>query len=235
MLPSLLDTLERNWNHRATGAAVFEIGMIYIPGENELPDEIPGRAAGQYGDIDFYDLKGVVEALFDNIRLKNYNIISCNDNPSYHPGRCAEILFNSEKIGVFGQIHPLVAEEYGIKTAVFAAEINLDKVFSLRGAAPVYKELPKYPAVTRDLALICGADAESASIESKIRLAAGSLLENIELFDVYTGNQLAAGKKSLAYSLAFRSPNQTLNDEIIDGTIKTILETLGETGVTLRV
>ena len=168
------------------------------------------------------------------MNIKNVSFIPCTDNASYHPGRCAALLSDGEKIGVFGEIHPMVAENYGIDKKVYCAEIALEKLYASVGEEKKYKPVPKHPASTRDLGLLCKDEVYNADIVDIIKTAGGKHLESVKLFDIYTGKQVAPGYKSLAYSLVFRKEDGTFADTEIDAFISKILAALAEKGITLR-
>ena len=235
-IPSMLEVLARNYNNRNASAWLYELGNDYIPTEpGKLPDERLQLTVGLYGnDADFYTLKGMLEALFAHIGLSGYEVERCKDDPTFHSGRCAVVTHNGERLGVLGELHPEVLENYGLGVKAYAAKLDMAL---LRGAADSnrqYRPLPKFPAVTRDLCLICDASLPVAALEKAIRGAAGGHLEAVTLFDVYQGKQIEAGKKSVAYSLTLRSSEGTLTDEQADGAVGRILKALGKIGVTLR-
>ena len=168
------------------------------------------------------------------MNVSRFDYVACKDNPSYHPGRTAVIKCRNKIIGIFGQIHPTVAAEYGIDVPVYCGEIDFDMLYNSKASDKSFKPLPKYPAVTRDLALICDEDAYSANIEVKIIKLAGKCLENIKVFDVYKGAQVESGKKSIAYALTLRSEDKTLQDTEIDEIMNKVIKGLEKDGITLR-
>ncbi len=238
MLPSMLEVLARNYNNRNPQAMLFESGTIYI--KNGDPEKLPHESGvlciGLYGgkDTDYFTIKGIIEALMGAVGAKaDYAAVS--DDPTFHPGRCAEIVLDGQRAGVMGEVHPLVAQNYGIGTRCYVASIDVPALFAARCADKRYLPLPKYPAVTRDIALICEADTPVLTMEKAIIGAAGKILERVELFDVYRGKQIEETKKSIAFSLVMRSAEGTLTDEQADAAIKRILKALGALGVQLRV
>ncbi len=237
-LPNMMEFMARNYNARAESCGMFEDATVYIPvsdDPNDLPLEIETLTIASYGqENSFYYVKGIVEGLLNAARITNPEFTADRDNPCYHPGRCAVVTINGEKIGTIGEIHPNVLDNYGIKTRVYAAEINIDKVFNNRGATPLFTPLPRHPAITRDLALVCDIDTESTGIEKKIKAAAGEILRSIKVFDVYTGDKVSAGKKSIAYSLSLRADDRTLTDEEAEDSVRKILKALEFEGITLR-
>ena len=233
----MLEVLSRNYNFRNPYAYLYEIATVYIknPDETKLPDEKKVICFGFYGDNgDFYTLKGIVESILSAMNTKEYEIVPCADNPSYHPGRTAEIIVDGKKVGIFGQVHPLAAENYEISGEVYAAEIPFDVLYEMTAPEKTFKPLPKFPAVTRDLALICKDETSSGEIEKKIKALAGPCLEKIEIFDVYKGAQVAEGYKSIAYALALRAEDRTLSEKDIESIMTNIIEGLEKDGISLR-
>ena len=190
---------------------------------------------GAYGaGWDYLGLKGVVEKLLETARVADARFARNTAGTSYHPGRCADIWLGEDKLGTIGEVHPAVLANYGVKPRVVAAELRMDVLFAHRGGTPAFKQLPKHPAITRDLALVADDALPAADIASRIRKAAGKALESLTLFDVYTGEHMAPGKKSLAYSLVLRAADRTLTDEEAENAVKKVLANLAEIGVELR-
>lgn len=233
LIPSILEVLSRNFNRRVKDCRVFEIANIYLPKSlsiDELPDEIRTLIIGEYGsEIDYYVLKGQVEVLFDVFGILSNIKFVPGTHPSFHPGRTAKIMFGEEEIGVIGEIHPTVAENYELNTRVLMGELNFEKLMKFAYIKRRYTSLPKYPAVTRDLAIVIDKKILASRIEEVIRQNAGCLLEKIELFDIYEGNQIPEGYKSMAYSLSFRAPDRTLKDEEVNDLQKRIVDGLANT------
>ena len=155
--------------------------------------------------------------------MKKASYTAEKNNPSYHPGRCASISIDGEVIGVMGQVHPLVAKNYGIDSEVYCAELNFTKMLGLRLPDPTFTALPKYPAVSRDLALICSEDLTVAQVEEVISASAGKLLRKIQLFDIYRGVGVPEGKKSMAFSLQLRADDRTLTDSDSEAVVNNVL------------
>ena len=236
-LPSMLEVLSRNFNYRNPYAYLYEIATVYIKNEDEtkLPDEKKIVCLGFYGDKgDFYTLKGIVESVLKAMNTKECEFVPCSTNPSYHPGRTAEIVVEGKTIGILGQIHPLVAKNFGMTDEVFAAEIPFDMLYEMTAPEKTFTPLPRFPAVTRDLALICKDETNSGEIEKKIKALAGPCLEKIEIFDVYKGIQVAPGHKSIAYALVLRSEEKTLDENDIDSIMNNIINGLEKDGIKLR-
>ena len=235
-LPSMLEILSKNYANRNMAAALYEIGAEYIPqGENELPIETDHLTLGLYGDkADFYAIKGAVEALLDYLNIQDVDVEADSTNPTFHPGRCAVITAGGEELGVVGEVHPLVAENYEIGTRVYLAKLSMDALFAHTPADKEYKALPKYPASQRDIALLCNEELPVLTMEKAISSAVGSLLEKVELFDVYRGAQIPDHKKSVAFNLVLRSADHTLTVEEADAAVKRALKALSALNVTLR-
>jgi phenylalanyl-tRNA synthetase beta chain len=201
-LPSMLETLARNYSYRNKAARLYEMATVYPPRDNgPLADEKPVLTLGAYGDgEDFFRLKGAVEAILTNMNVKEVSFAAERANEAYHPGRCAAVLAKGTRIGTIGQVHPLVAEGYGVDVRLYTAELDVFALMALRAPEAVYRPLPRYPAVSRDIAVVCGAEIPVAELESCIARGGGALLREISLFDVYTGAPIPEGKKSVAFS-----------------------------------
>lgn len=216
MLPTLLKTLAYNSAQRAAEAALFEIAYVYLKDADEykLPEHREQLSLAAYGgNIDFFTLKGQVEELLDLLKIKGAEYEPVTDNPAMHPGRTAKIVLNGKDIGILGQVHPLTAENFECPAESYVAIIDLAPLVAVAVEIPKSRELPKFPAVTRDLAVVVAKDVPAGHVERIIRQRGGKLLESCRLFDCYEGIQVGIGKKSLAYSLSFRDANGTLTDE----------------------
>lgn len=235
-LPSMMEILAKNYNNRNASAALYELAKEYIPTTpNELPVEKNTLIGGMYGDgADFFQMKGIVEELLDAVSVYDYDVEACSDNPSYHPGRCANLVKDGRVFGVMGEIHPVVTENYGMDCRVYCFSLDADALFEMAQPEKTYKPLPKFPAVTRDLALVCDESIPVGTLEKAIVRGGGALLENIQLFDVYQGAQIEAGKKSVAFSITLRSADSTLKDEQTLAVMKKIMKELEKTGAVLR-
>lgn len=246
-LPSVMEVVARNWAARAQSAALYEQATEYIPAdvEGELPVERKKIIVAAYGDEwDYLAVKGIVEALFAEAGVTDIIAERNDEGTTYHSGRCANLYAvagggkngpqRGPLLATIGEMHPAVCANYGIKPRVAAADIHLDTLFTQRGGTPQYRPLPKFPAITRDLALVANTDVPAAEIAGRIKKAAGRLLETLALFDVYTGEKLGEGKKSLAYSLVLRDAASTLTDQDADAAVEKILKSLAEIGVALR-
>lgn len=213
LIPNMLDVLYTNASRNIDQAATFECGHVFTPDDMAGVEETR-ICIGMYGDdVDFFVLKGLVEKIFERVGLGGHKYIADGENTSFHPGRCADILCDNKYLGTIGEVHPQVLSNYGIGKRVYIAEIDLDTVYSLANDTIIFKSLPKYPAITRDIALVVEDKIEVASIEEVIMDNAGGLVEACRLFDVYKGDQIGQGYKSVAYSIVYRSLEKTLTDD----------------------
>ena len=239
-LPSMLEILTRNWNYRNKSARLYEVGRIYLSGgEDGLANETKVLTLGAYGeDMDFYAMKGAIEAILKDIRAKDVHFEGPSGAPSdasYHPGRCATVWSGSDCIGVFGQIHPLVARNYGVDGELYCAELSFDELMNAKGPDPLYAPLPRFPAVTRDIAVVCGRDVTVGALEKCITRAGGKLLREVSLFDIYQGQGIPEDKKSVAFNLVLRSDEGTITAAQADEEVRDILAALeSELGAVLR-
>ena len=234
ILPSMLEILARNYNYRNKSVQLYELGRTYFAREDGLANEPKVLSLGAY-DSDFFTLKGSVEAILSALRVKDVVFIPEHENPSYHPGRCAKVYTGGRLMGVLGQIHPAVAANYGVDTSLYCAELSFDVLFQSQGDTPVYVPLPKFPAMTRDIALLVRDDVSVGMLEDCIRRSGGELLRSIALFDIYTGDQLPSGTKSVAFNLVLRAEDRSLTTPEADNEIASILAGLEqELGATLR-
>ena len=227
VLPSMLEIIARNHSYRNKSARLYELGKIYLPREDGLADEPKYLSLGAYGDgVDFFSFKGSIETLLHELRITDVKYVACTDNDSYHPGRCAKVYAGETYLGVFGQIHPLVAANYGMDTEVYTAELSFDAMYEKRGDIPVYQPLPKFPAVTRDIAVVCDEAVTVGALEESIRRGAKGLLKDVSLFDIYRGPGVAIGKKSVAFNLVLRADDRSLTGEEADEDVQSILAAL---------
>ncbi|MGM9602923.1 MAG: phenylalanine--tRNA ligase subunit beta [Faecousia sp.] len=236
-LPSMLDILSRNNNYHNKAAKLYELAKIYLPVEGEvLPREPKMLVLGTYGAGEtFFSLKGELEAILCGLRMPKAAYTAEKNNPSYHPGRCAKVSIGGVDVGFMGQVHPLVAANYGMDCEVYCCEIDLTAMAAMQLPEATYTPLPKYPTVTRDLALICNESITVAQIEDVITAAAGKLLRNVRLFDIYRGTGVPEGKKSLAFSLELRADDRTLTDADSEQVTSKVLTALSDKlGAALR-
>ena len=236
-LPSMLDILARNSAYHNKNVKLYELAKVYLPTENQaLPQEPKFLMLGAYGEnTDFFSIKGELEAIFAGLNIKTARYAAETTNPSYHPGRCAKVTIDGVDVGYIGQIHPLVAQNYDIDAEVYCAQINFDMLFDLQLPEATYTPLPKYPAVTRDLAIVCDESITVAQIEDTIASAAGKLLRSSKLFDIYRGTGVPECKKSVAFSLKLRADDRTLTDTDCEQVMNKVLNALQtELNATLR-
>ena len=229
-LPSMLEILGRNYAYHNKSVKLYELAKIYLPVDGEkLPQEPKMLVLGTYGaGENFFTLKGELEAVFAGLRLKKASYAAVKDNPSYHPGRCASVSVEDEVVGVMGQVHPAVAKNYGIDAEVYCCEISFTKLLNHLLPDATYTPLPKYPTVTRDLALVCDEEITVAQAEDVITAAAGKLLRGVKLFDIYRGTGVPEGKKSMAFSLELRADDRTLTDSDSEAVVSKVLAALKE-------
>ncbi len=229
-LPSMLDILARNYNYHNKSVKLYELAKIYLPTEGQtLPQEPKMLVLGTYGaGENFFSLKGVLEAVFTGLRLPKAVFTAVKDNPTFHPGRCAMVTIGGIDLGCMGQVHPLVAKNYGIDAEIYCAELDFSKLLALQLPEPTYIPLPKYPTVNRDLSFICDESVTVAEAEAVITAAAGKLLRNLSLFDIYRGTGVPEGKKSLAFSLELRADDRTLTDSDSEAVTTKVLSALAE-------
>ncbi len=236
-MPSMLDVLSTNAARRNPSVRFYELATVYRPLENSpLADESAWLTLGEYGgNADFFQLKGCVEAILKDLRIENVRYSAESGNPSFHPGRCADITADGKPIGVIGQVHPLVCDAYGLESEAFYAQLDMTALRALQAPERTFKALPRFPAVMRDIALVCRADIPVADLEDTITAAGGQYLEAVALFDVYMGAPIPAGFKSVAFSLTLRAADQTLTEEHAAETMTAILDALSEKhGATIR-
>ena len=229
-LPSMMDILGRNFNYHNKNVKLYELAKIYLPQEGQaLPEEPKMLVLGSFGAGEsFFKMKGEVEAVMAGLRLPKATYTAVKDNPSYHPGRCAAVSINGVHLGYMGQVHPLVAQNYGMDCEVYCAELSFTKMFEMQLPEATYVPLPKYPGVSRDLSLLCDEAVTVAQIEDVITANGGKLLRGVRLFDIYRGVGVPEGKKSMAFSLELRADDRTLTDSDSEGVITKVLAALKE-------
>ncbi len=227
ILPSMLEILTRNYNYRNKQAALYEIGRTYHKRADGLADEPKTVSIGAYGEqMNFFILKGWVEELLDGLGIEKPHYRQKTDDPSYHPGRCATLWIGDACIGTLGQIHPRVMRNYSVDTEFYCAQISFDELFRLQGGTPVFQPLPRFPAVTRDIAVICDLTIPVGDMEDLILESGGEYLVDCTVFDVYTGHHIVEGKKSVAFSLTMRAEDQTLTDDHAEAIVNNVLAAL---------
>ncbi len=236
-LPSMLDILSRNNAYHNKSVKLYELAKVYLPREGQpLPDEPKHLVLGTYGAGEtFFTLKGELETILNGLRLPKARYEALSDHPSYHPGRCAKVSILGQDVGVLGQLHPLAAKNYGIDAEVYCAEIDFSALLALQLPEATYTPLPKYPTVSRDLALVCDEAVTVAQAEDVITASAGKLLRSVGLFDIYRGPGVPMGKKSMAFTLELRADDRTLTDTDSEQVMSSVLAALGkELGAVLR-
>ena len=228
-LPSMLEILGRNYAYHNKSVSLYELAKIYLPRENDLPEEPKMLTLGAYGPgVTFFTLKGQLEAVFAGMRVEKSSYVADKSNPSYHPGRCAKVFLGGEEVGVIGQVHPAVAKNYGIDVEVYCCEISFPKVLAHLLPEVTYTPLPKYQGTTRDLSVLCDEAVTVAEVENVIAASAGKLLRGVNLFDIYRGTGVPEGKKSMAFSLELRADDRTLTDADSEGVMNKVLSALAE-------
>ena len=228
-LPSMLEILGRNNAYHNKSVNLYELAKIYLPRENDLPEEPKMLVLGSYGpNVNFFTLKGQLEAVFAGLRVEKSAYVADKTNPSYHPGRCAKVYVGGEEVGVMGQVHPTVAKNYSLDTEVYCCEISFAKLLNHLLPEVTYTPLPKYQGTTRDLSLICDEAVTVADIENVIAASAGKLLRSVKLFDIYRGTGVPVGKKSMAFSMELRADDRTLTDTDSEGVVAKVLAALKE-------
>ncbi len=234
-LTSMMEVIRRNYNNRSLAARFFETARAYFPhGKDELPTEKDYLCYGLYGaNEDFFTLKGAIEELLAKLGVQDAEFIACTDDPVYHPGRCAVVTVNGAEIARLGQIHPRAAKAFGVGAEVYCAVVDLDGLEQSIGEDVRYSPLPRFPAATRDISVVCDEDTANGELISAIKKSAKHL-ESVKLFDVYKGEQVPDGKKSLSYTLTFRKKDATLTDEEADASVAKVLKALEALGAVLR-
>ena len=237
-LNGMLTSLSTNYNRRNKDVRLYELGNIYLPKAlplTELPDERMQFTLGFYGKGDFYDMKGVVEEFLSQIGMHDRVEYDANaGKPFLHPGRQALVKYDGNVIGFLGEVHPLVQKNYGIGERTYVAVLDMPSVLPFASFDRKFEGIAKFPAVTRDISMVVPKEIEAATIEKMIRQRGGRILEDLKLFDIYEGEQVEAGHKSMAYSLTFRSKEKTLEETEIASAMKKILNGLGSLGIELR-
>lgn len=238
IIPNILEVISRNLNKKVPDGQFYELSKVYMPDTNSeegLANERETLTIGMYGEVDFFDLKGVVESLLEEMNITKYRILSSN-NDSMHPGRTAELLINNKRIGCLGEVHPDVLDKYGIDERVYVAELNFEEIIKQSDMNIKYRALPKYPSVARDIAIVVTEEITAGQVEEIIRNKGGKLIEEVKLFDIYRGSQIEEGYKSMAYSIVYRSDEKTLSEDDITKVHNKIVNSLvNQVGAALRV
>lgn len=235
-LPEMMKVISRNSNRNVVKGAFYEMAYTYHPIDGSgLPDQRTVLSLGMFGDGGFYDIKGIAEEIIETLGIKGSEYIPVSDNVIFHPGRCAQILVNGEQIGIIGQVNPIICKEFSIPEDTLLGTMDVDKLYEISSFDRKYFELPKYPAVARDIAVVVNDDVTAGSIIKLIEENGGGYLEKVEFFDMYKGEQTGAGKKSLAFSMVFRATDKTLTEDEVSLSFNKIVRVLAEkTGAELR-
>ena len=237
-IPSMLNVLARNYNNRNEKAWLYEMSTVYLPHAtlDELPDENQQLVLGLYGgDSTYFTLKGMLEQLFTVCGITDYDITPCKTNPTFHPGRTAVISVDGKELAVLGEIHPLVLRNYDMKTRAYVAAVDVETLYEAADTTRIYRHLPKFPATTRDLAFVVDRSMPVIRLEKAIRKAVSpSILESVDLFDVFTGDQVGENKKSVAFNLKFRAADRTLTDEECNAAVDKAIAAVEKIGGSLR-
>lgn len=237
-LNGMLKSLSTNYNRRNKNARLYELGNIYLPKAlplTELPNERVQFTLGMYGEGDFYDLKGVVEAFLEKAGLKKLVTYDPKSGKPYlHPGRQANIIYDNVVIGYLGEVHPEVLDNYDIGEKAYVAVLDMPEIVSRATFDVKYEGIAKYPQVTRDISMVMKKDILAGDVEAVIRKNGGALLESYHLFDIYEGSQIKEGHKSMAYSISFRAKDRTLEEKDVTEVMTKILNGLNGLGIELR-
>lgn len=237
-LNGMLTSLAFNYNHRNKNVRLYELGNIYIPKAlplTELPDERMQFTLGMYGEGDFFNMKGVVEEFFEKVGLKDRTEYDPKaGKPFLHPGRQANIVYDGQVVGYLGEVHPQVADNYGIGEKAYVAVLDMPYIVEKATFDRKYTGIARFPAVTRDISMVVPKEILAGQIEDMIIQRGGKILESFQLFDIYEGAQIRAGYKSMAYSVVFRAKDKTLEEAEISAAMKKILNGLSSMGIELR-
>ena len=233
-ISNMLDVIAKNINRGQKDLKLFELGKTFEKTELDLPNENDTLTMGLYGSYNFYDLKDIFEVAMDRVGFVGFTYKTQKENPIFHAGRCADIYYGDEFIGTMGEVSYEVRDEYDIKKGALILEINLSQIGDQRIKDRKYMALPKYPAITRDYSFVTDRNLESKFIEDTIINNGGELVKNIELFDIYTGDQIQNDKKSISYKVEFRSDDKTLKEEDIKDIEENILNDFEKSNIVLR-
>ena len=236
LIPEMMTVLKKNINNRQNNLRLYEVANVFEKIEDEMPKEKINAIVALYGDYDFYYIKDIIENLFKKLNVEGCEFIKNRNNEIFHTERCASIMVDGNEVGVIGEIHPLVSENYDIDDEVYICELYVNELFKYHNEGERYVPIIKFPPVERDISIVIDREIESKDIEKVIRDSSNELLHDIELFDIYTGKQISNDKKSYAYKLRFISPDRTLKDEEVNENFKNIVEALKkEFNVDLRI
>ena len=242
MVPSALQTASFNLRNHNNSVALFEIGRIFLPKALPLTEDPEERQlltavlsgsrkalnwCDDKGNVDFYDMKGIVEGLLEAMQVSDYTMTR-SQQPYLHPGKSCDIVVNGEVIGSFGEVHPVVQENFEMDQVTYVLEMAVEPLVASATAVPQYKHLPKFPSMSRDIAVVVPAEVTNAELEQVIRVHAGELLQGVRVFDIYTGKQVAAGCKSMAFNLTYQAADRTLTDAEVDASMKKVIAEVAE-------
>ena len=232
----MLTSLSNNFNRRNKNVRLYELAKVYIPVEGEdLPDERTDFTLGFYGEGDFFDLKGVAEVFFERLGMNDKRTYTAaEDIPYMHPGRTARISYNGEEIGYLGEVHPKVLSDYGIEEKTYIAVLDLNSIEQFVSFDTKYKGIANYPSVTRDISFVMPKDVPVGDAEEIIEKCTGKLLESYSLFDLYEGDRIQEGFKSVAFNITFRAKDRTLTDDDVNPIMDKLFEELKSKGFELR-
>ena len=237
-LNGMLTSLATNYNRRNKNVRLYEMGNIYLPKSlplTELPDERMQFTLGMYGEGDFFSMKGIVEEFFEKVGLHKKETYDPNAGKNFlHPGRQANIIYEGRVVGYLGEVHPQVADNYGIGERAYVAVIDMPEIVELATFDRKYEGIAKYPAVSRDISMVVPKEILVGQIEEVIEKKGGAYLESYKLFDLYEGAQIKPGFKSVAYSITFRAKDRTLEEADVSAAMKKILKALEDMGIELR-
>ena len=236
-LNGILSSLSTNFAHRNKNVCLYEFGNVYLPKAlplTELPEEHMELALGMYGEGDFFSMKGALEGIFDKLNIRGLTFEASSKYPYLHPGRQAVVMDQDTEIAYLGQLHPEAAENYNMKGEVYVAVVHIEECVKRTSFDYKYESVAKFPAMTRDLSMVMKKEVLVGQLEAVFKKRGGKLLESMELFDVYEGDQIAEGYKSVAYSLKFRHKDKTLEDAEVSSVVEKIIEDLKKMGVELR-
>ncbi len=237
-LHGMLTSLATNYNRRNKEVRLYELGNVYLPKAlplTELPEERMQFTLGMYGDCDFFTMKGVLEEFFDCIGMRKKAVYDPNAGRNYlHPGRQANIFYEGTLVGYLGEVHPEVCDNYDMKTRAYVAVLDMPAVLPYATFDRKYEGIAKYPAVLRDISMVVPKEIMAGQIEAIIAQRGGKILESYQLFDIYEGDQIKEGYKSLAYSITFRAKDRTLEEADVTAAMKKILNGLEGMGIELR-
>ena len=237
-LNGMMTSLASNYNRRNKDVRLYELGNIYLPHQfplTERPDERMQFTLGMYGEGDFYTMKGVIEEFFDAVGMKKKALYDPNaGKPFLHPGRQADIVYDGETVGYLGEVHPVVCKNYDIAAKVYVAVLDMPLIVNKTTFDRKYEGIAKYPAVSRDISMVVPKNVLAGQIEAMIEQRGGKILESYQLFDIYEGEQIKEGFKSVAYSITFRAKDRTLEESDVSGAMKKILNGLEGLGIELR-